>query len=285
MQKKSFKADGMVLGAWVVVFSLAFWPTFVWMAERFDAQDSFYSHGWLIPLASAWLIWRERSRLNRPAWQGSYHGLFVLLPALLLHGVATGLHLGVVSGFALLAALVGLVWMVWGMKAVRQLRFPLAFLIFMIPLPGVLLIAASFNMKLLAANLATQLMQLIGIQAVQAGSTIQLPGVSVVVDDTCSGLRSLISLLALAVFWTRLLPPSSAGWKKGMLVAAAVPVALIANIIRIVLLSLIALIYGTAAAESFLHYGSGIVLFMAAAAVLAWLSRCLTRQPQAGALS
>ena len=256
-------------------FVALFWPTFLWMAERFDARSSFYSHGWAVPLASAWLVWQRRSALRGLPLQPDARGLWLLIPAVSIHVLATWWRLGFVSGFAMIAAVWGLVWMCWGGAALRILRFPLLFLLFMVPLPGILLIATSFRMKLLAASLATQVLHGLGLAAVQAGSTIRVPGASVIVDDTCSGLRSLISLLALATLWTALLPAAATWRQKLLVVAASIPIALVANIARIVVLVLLAAVYGPRAAEGFLHYGSGFVVFGVALATLVWITKRL----------
>lgn len=262
-------------GLFAVTFVALFFPTFRWMAERFDAADSFYSHGWLIPFASGWLIWRQRDALARVPHHATWHGLWLLVPCAALHLAATWLRLGFVSGFAMLGALYGLVWTCWGKALLWRLRFPLLFLVFMVPLPGVLLIAISFQMKLLAASLATWALRGLGLSAAQMGSTIHVPGLSVIVDDTCSGLRSLISLIALATMWTALLGPSATRLHKLVIVASAIPIALVANMIRIITLVLLAAIYGHGIAEGFIHYGSGIVVFGVALVALAWISRCL----------
>ena len=265
--------------AFVALFTLVFWPTFVWMAQRFDTHDSFYSHGWLIPLASGWLIWQRRDTLKLCELRGSFLGFALLVPSLLVHTVATWWGLHFVSGFAMLGVLWGLVWTLWGVRTLWVLRFPMLFLLFMVPLPGILLIFISFKMKLFAAMLATHVVHLLGIPAQQAGSTIQVPGVSVIVDDTCSGLRSLISLIALSTLWTSVMPPTSKWWHKVAVVAASIPIALAANMVRIVVLILLSAIYGPQIAEGFLHYGSGVVVFGVALIILAWLSKRLVKQP------
>ena len=260
----------------LVAFGILFWPTFTWMAERFDAHDSFYSHGWLIPFASSWLVWQRRVRLSQlPSRAGSFWGLALLIPAVIVHVFASWWGVHFVSGFAMIAAVWGLVWTAWGPGVLWAIRFPLLFLLFMVPLPGVLLIAISFKMKLAAAWLASSGLTLLGLPTHQAGSTIQVPGISVVVDDTCSGLRSLISLIALSTLWTSLMPPEAKRWQKLFIVAASIPIALAANMMRIVVLVLLSAIYGPSIAESFIHYGSGIVVFGIALIVLAWLSRRL----------
>jgi len=266
-----------IAAAFAAVFALAFWPTFIWMAERFDAHDSFYSHGWLVPLASGWLLWQRRERLRSCRIRSSAWGLALLVPSLIAHLGASWLKIGFVSGLAMIGVITGLVWAWWGREVLKTLRFPLLFLLFMVPLPGVLLIAASFNMKLMAASLATMLLDLIGIPAQQAGSSISVPGVTVIVDDTCSGLRSLISLVALSVVWTSFMGKGTKTWKKLTVVASSIPIALAANMVRIMTLVLVAAIYGAKAADGFIHYGSGLVVFGVALVCLAWVSRTLTR--------
>ena len=267
--------------SFVAAFILLFSPTFRWMAERFDAHDSFYSHGWLIPFASAWLVWQRRERLQSLSRRGSFLGLSLLVPSLLIHVVSTWWHLGFVSGFAMVAAVWGLVWTLWGWSTLAALRFPMLFLLFMVPLPGIVLIAVSFKMKIFAASLATHLLSWMGIPAAQAGSMIRVPGVSVVVDDTCSGLRSLISLIALSTLWTSLMPAASRRWQQLTIVASSIPIALISNMARILVLVLLSAIYGPQIAEGFIHYGSGFVVFGIALATLAWLSQRLSRLPAA----
>ena len=257
----------------VAVFVVLCWPTFRWMAERFDAHDSFYSHGWLVPFASGWLIWQRRAVWSLLPRHAAFSGLALLVPCLLIQVVATWWRLGFVAGFAMLGVIWGLVWVWWGRPFLWALRFPLLFLLFMVPLPGVLLIAVSFKMKLLAASLATTMLKLGGMPAVQAGSMIRVPGISVIVDDTCSGLRSLISLITLSTLWTALMPRHTTRWQRLTVVASSIPIAVVANMVRIILLVLLAAVYGSEAAEGFLHYGSGIVVFGVALVVLAWLSR------------
>jgi exosortase len=274
-----------VLGAvFAAAFLALFWPTFLWMAERFETHDSFYSHGWLIPFASGWLIWQRRQRLQACRIRPSFAGLSLLMPSVAAHLLATWWDLHFVSGFAMLGALWGLVWTLWGREALWALRFPMLFLLFMVPLPSVLLLAVSFKMKLFAAGLATALLKLMGLAAIQAGSTIHVSGISVVVDDTCSGLRSLISLIALATLWTSLMPPSARRWHKLTIVASALPISVAANMVRILALVLLSVIYGPKIADGFIHYGSGILVFGVSLVVLSWLSNRLVKpSPQEAA--
>jgi exosortase len=264
------------LAAAFVAFLALFWSTFGWMADRFTAPDSFYSHGWLVPFACGWLAWQRRARLAAMSITPSYAGLLLLIPAVILHLAGIWSRLHILSGLMFVASAWALVWTLWGGQAVRALRFPLAFLIFMVPLPGVLVIGISFYLKLAAASLATGVLHLAGIPAIQEGSLIRLPQFTMLVDDTCSGLRSLLSLAALSTLWTAMLPGHAPFWKRATLVAASIPISLAANMARILILTMLALVWGRSAAEGFLHSGSGFVVFGIALAALAALGRVLT---------
>jgi len=267
--------DVLVGMVFLGIFLVLFWPALAWMAERFDAPDSFYSHGWLVPLASAWLIWQRRDALKRLTPCPSYAGLGLLIASVTVHVLATWWRVHWLSGLAMLGSVWGLVWTLWGRAVLQALRAPLFFLLFMVPLPSILLIATSFRLKLIAASLATHLLPFLGIAAHQAGSMIQVPGVSIVIDDACSGLRSLITLIALSTLWTTFLPPSVKRWQRWTIIASSIPIALAANMVRILLLVLLAAIYGPQVASGFIHFGSGVVVFGVALASLAWLSQWL----------
>ncbi len=255
----------------------AFWPTVQWMAERFTGIQSYYSHGWLIPFVVGWLIWQRRERLAQQAGRPSLAGLALLISSLLIHTLASWWDIGFASGFALVGAVAGLVWTFCGLDTLRVLSFPMAFLLFMVPLPSVVLVAMSFKLKLLAAWLATAALRGLGIAATQSGSLIHTPQVSVLVDDTCSGLSSLISLLALATLWASLFPPTVAKWRRGAVALAAIPIALAANMVRLLILALLAIRFGPKVAAGFVHYGAGLVVFAVALLALAGISLILAR--------
>jgi exosortase len=234
-----------------------------------------------VPFACGWLAWERRDALRRCPRMPTLTGLGLLIAAVAMHLIAWRLRLGFVSGFAMVAVVVALVRINLGSEALRVLRVPLAFLVFMVPVPGILLIGASFKMKLWAATLATRIISWIGISAVQEGSTIRVPGVNVIVDDTCSGLRSLITLLAISALWAVSLPKSARIWQRLVLVAASMPIALLTNMARVLILLLLAAVYGAKSAEGFIHFGSGIVVFGLALLLLAALSRLIIPPSQA----
>jgi len=264
--------------ALIIILLVAIYaPTFISLSERFLATDSYYSHGFLVPLVSAYLIWRKRKRLKEllPA-QPCKSGLVLLAGGLLLHLISTVLKINFGSYFSLLIVLVGLALYLFGKTITRELLFPLAFLIFMLPLPSVIIIAVSFKMKLIAAQLASLAVNLMGIPTTRGGSTIYLPGSFLLVGDPCSGLRSLISLLALGALFTQFI--SGGLSRKITLFLSSIPLALISNVLRIILLLLVTHIYGKKVALGFFHDFSGMLVFVFAFIGLAIVMRLLKCQ-------
>jgi len=245
-----------------------YWWTFQWMVARWNAPGTYYSHGWLVPIVSGYALWRKRRELASLKLETSRRGLALLVGALLLHVVALAWRVGFVSGFSFLLALAGLVWYVAGGRALRIVAFPLVFLVFMVPIPTVTIQNISFQMKMLAAAMAMKAIGWLGVIAVREGSFITLgSGEQIVVDDICSGLRYLISLLAFTAVYAYLSPLKRPG--RLLLLAGAVPLALAANVCRIVLMTLVADHWGVRVSERPLfHTGLGFAFFIVAFVLL-----------------
>src|SRR3989339_622174 len=172
-----------------------FFDTFQWMYARFVEPDSYYSHGFLIPFFSAYIIYSSLPRLKNMRQETSYFGIALLIAALAGH-VLVGLVLGIkfFSGFALIFALIGASLYLFGRQITRALLFPLSFLIFMVPVPKVMLIWLTFNLKLLASQAAVWVVGLMNLNILREGSVIYLPNGMLTVENECSGINSLISL-------------------------------------------------------------------------------------------
>src|SRR2546428_6039119 len=178
---------------------------------------------------------------------------------------------------SLIVIVIGLVLFHLGSKILRVLAFPLAFLFFMVPLPAILFYAVAFPLQGLAAQNAVWALDLLGIPVLRDGNVIQLSQISLGVAEACSGIRSLISLLALALAWAYLTLPGT--WPMILLVASAVPITIVANAGRVVGTALIAQGLGVKYALGFFHTFSGWLIFLLAFACLLgvhWLIRLLT---------
>jgi exosortase len=242
---------------------LLYWPTLVKLVMDWW-DDPNYSHGFLVPLFSGYLVWQRRAALTsgmtRP--HGRWTGLAVLLA-----GLGT-LVLGEVGAERFLAAsslvpvLAGLVLFHLGTGPLRTVAFPLGYLLFMVPLPSIVFYAIAFPLQRLAAENAAWTLDLVGVPVLLDGNVIHLSQITLGVTEACSGIRSLISMLALAVAWGHL--TLRGFWPQALLVASALPITVIANAGRVVLTGLIGQYVGIEYATGFFHGFSGWAIFVLA---------------------
>ena len=251
----------------LILLAVMYWWTAGWMVARWEQPGGEYGHGWLILLCSGVLLAMKRRQIAACPLRPRAWGLALVVPALLVHLAATAWRVGFLSGFALLPLLVGLVVALLGTEMLRVVFFPLAFLAFMIPLPEYMLLRLSFNLKLFAATLATHVIGALGLAAVREGSYIRIPSGTVLVDDVCSGLKYLISLTAFGALCAYISRLNRAG--KAVLLLLSAPFAVLANVLRVILMILVAFAFGVEATEAwFFHDVFGLLLFVVAFAML-----------------
>jgi len=223
-------------------------------------DDDNYNHGFLIPVFSGFLVWRERHRLRAIAPTGSLLGLPVLVGGIAL------LFLGDIGAenflmrSSLVVILAGLILFLSGRATFRAVLFPLGYLLFMIPLPGIVFYAITFPLQGFAAEQAAWTLDLLGVPVLLDGNIIHLSQISLGVTEACSGIRSLISLLAGAAAWAYLMLP--AGWLAVAFVASAVPITIVANSARVVATGLIGQWVGVEYASGFFHELAGWVVYV-----------------------
>ncbi len=255
------------LGLVAALLVVAFWWTGRWLGARWDQPNSYYSHGWLIGPISLFLVYLKRRELATCAVRPSAWGLAFLGPGLLVHLLATTWQVGFLSGLALLAVLAGLVLGLFGRQVFRTVLFPLAFLVFLVPLPEVLIETFSFKLKLLAARVTTGILAVFGLPAVREGSYIEISRGTIVVDDVCSGLKYLIALAAFGALYAYISPLKR--WRKPGLFALSIPVAFLANVARVTLMVLVAFAWGIETSQKwYFHDFFGFFLFVVAFVML-----------------
>jgi len=246
----------LLIGA---VFVLAYVPTIIWMWDRWFARDSYYTHGILIPFVTIFFIWQKKDELALIEKAKSVWGLPLVVIGMMMHLFASLMRVYFISGFSMLVVLVGLILFFYGEKVFRKIIFPILFLTFMIPVPLVVITNISFKMKIFAAKIATMILNNSGIPAIREGSLIRMRHAQVVVDDVCSGLRSLISLMALGsifAYWMK-----STMTKRTVLFLTTIPIAIITNVFRVVFLSSVAEIWGVEYAGGWMHDVTGYLIF------------------------
>jgi len=229
--------------------------------------DPDYSHGYVIPVVSLYMIWYIRERLSFASLQPLNGGLFVLILGVLLQVVGFVGSEHFLQGLSLIVIFFGISLYIGGWIITRALCVPIGFLIFMIPLPSVIWNKFTFFLKLQSSDMAVTLLKTFSsIPLIQNGNIIVLTGGSLEVADACSGIRSLISLTAVAVLIAFI--GHYALWKKYVLVFAAIPIAFVANVTRVILMVVYANHYGIGAIESFVHPMSGAMIFIVGFALL-----------------
>ncbi|HZU99381.1 MAG TPA: EpsI family protein [Planctomycetota bacterium] len=245
----------------LAVVIAAFHPALGWLEGRWLDPQGYYGHGPLVPLIALALAWRERARLSpRPDARGRALGSALLLAAALLQVVAAAFRVHFASGIALLLVMASSALLLGGMAFARALAFPLAFLALALPLPMNWIASATLELKLLAASAATHTLELFGMTAVRDGSTVHLAAGDVAVEDVCSGMRSLIALVSMGVLVAGL-DRGVPLWRRGVVVALALPVAIAANAVRVAFLCLAVETAGQKVLETWIHEGSGILVY------------------------
>ena len=235
--------------------------------------DENYSHGFLIPLISAWLVWGRLERLRQCPARGSVWGYPVLLLGLVLLVAGQAATFGYPARLSLLVVLAGLLLFAYGPDVLRLLAFPLAYLLFMVPLPVPALLRIAFPLQLLAARVAAGTLDLLNVPVLREGNIIDLGFTRLEVAEACSGIRSLVALLALAVIYAYATQPK--GRARLALILSALPIAVMANAARVALTGVLASTLGPAAAMGFYHTFSGVLVFVLAFALLALQGRLI----------
>lgn len=236
--------------------------------------DPNYSHGFLVPLVSAGLLWRQRRQLAAAALGPNPAGLLVIAGALALLVVGQLGHEFFLRRLSLIPILWGLALLAWGWPVARRASFALAYPVLMVPLPYVIYDSVAFPLRLLAAGLAGGVIRLFGVPVVVEGNMLQLPHVALDVVDACSGIRSLISLLAAGVILAYLMLPNR--WLKALVVLLVLPVAVLTNALRVAVAGVLAEWYGSSLLEGAMHDAVGWLVFMTAFSLL-WAITALLR--------
>jgi len=257
----------------LLLLFIVYIPTFRWMVDRWMVPESYYGHGFLIPIVSLFVLWQRKDMLKKGEVSSEFFGLIIVAGCLFVHILCALLKIYFISGFSFVLAIYGLTLFFFGKEKAKNLIFPIFFLLAMIPLPLVLISNLTVKLKLFAAEASTIILNRIGFPSVRTGSIIAMPNSFIAVEAPCSGLRSLISLLTLGVLFAFATKVSYI--KKGILLASSVPIAIVTNIVRILMLAIINDLYGEEIAMGFFHDFSGFFVFAFAFAGLWVVGRAL----------
>ena len=236
-----------------------------------------FSHGFLVPLFAAYLVWEKRETLRSMKAAPSWSGVAVMLLGLgvLILGVyGSNLFLSRVS---LVILLPGVVLCFGGSQFLKELRFALLVLLLAIPLPSIIFNQITFPLQILASKLASSLLPLFGVPVLREGNVIELPLMKLEVAEACSGIRSLMSLFTLSVFYGYFLEKSNL--RRIALALASIPIAIAANAVRILGTGLCVQYWDPDKAMGFFHEFSGWVIFLVSLALLYLFHRAMSLFP------
>ena len=247
------------------VFGFIYHHTIVKLVHDWSTDDNF-SHGFLVPVIAAFMIWQNRQKIKTVVIKPDYVGLILLTGGMFLHIVGNiGAELFTMR-FSIVLSLIGLTLLLFGREIFKIVFVPLCYLLLMIPIPAILWNKIAFPLQLFAAQLSANLIDLIGIAIFREGNVLHLANTSLEVVDACSGLRSLTSMIALSAAFAYISPLQIV--KKWILFFSAIPIAVAVNIVRLTITAILAYNIGPEAAQGFLHEMSGIMTFIVALILL-----------------
>lgn len=252
-------------------------------------NDENYSHGLLIPLIIAYILWTQRERLARETSKPStfWGSALVLLALMSLWAGTAGAEL-FLQRISLVLILAGTVIYFWGFRLLQLVLVPLSLLALAIPIPAIIFNKVAFPLQLFASRCAVWSMSLFDIPVLRQGNVIELLPLGaretrkLEVVEACSGIRSLMTLVTLAVVFAYFTHPrsddSSGGprrgiiewlksygfWRSAIIILSAVPIAILTNALRVSGTGVLAHFYGPEVADGFFHSFSGWVIYIAA---------------------
>ena len=263
------------IGALTLGFGWLYWPVLAKLSADWSADPN-YSHGVIVAPLALYFAWGRRDALGAAALRPSIvlGTLLIGFGLLLLLAGVRGAEL-FLQRVSMLPVLAGIVVLVLGTRHLRLLLFPLAFLLLMIPLPAILFNQVTFPLQLLASRFGESVLGVAGVPALREGNLILLPYTTLVGVEACSGIRSLISLLTVAVAFTYIqgMRPIAGS----LVVLSTIPLAIAMNGVRVAGTGLAAHHYGPRVADGFLHGFSGWLVFVATCAALLLVARLVER--------
>lgn len=257
-----------------IVLAWLYYPVISAMVLEWYGNPN-HSHGFIIPIISGYFIWRRREDVKQLTMRPTNWGIVLLVGGLITYVLGEMGAAYTTTRISLFFVLAGVILFIYGMPFFKWLYLPFFYLLFMIPVPQYLYEAAAFPLKVFVSNYSVLCLQIIGIPVLREGNVITLKDTVLQVVDACSGIRSLISLIAIGVAYAFI--SQRAKLKRIILVLATVPIAIFANTLRIVITGILATFYGRETAEGFFHEFAGIAVFMLSVVILVGVGILLTK--------
>jgi exosortase len=245
----------MALFSLVLIY--AYWPTLVWMVDAWRKQPD-YSHGFLvIPLACLILYHRSESF---PGFTDSpkYMGLSLVVLSILMRFAGRMIYADFLDAWSMIPLIAGVTWFLWGFKAMRWALPAIAFLFFMFPMPYQAESLLSWKLQGVATQLSTVMLRVLGQPAVSESHVVWIGVERLLIEQACSGLRIFVGVGALAFFWAAV---SDRSWiDRLVILASAIPLAIVANSIRITVTGVLYGWFTDASARNQIHDLTGFAM-------------------------
>lgn len=265
----------------VAGFAAMFVPMYWWAAQGIWQSDD-QAHGAIVFAVMLWLFWTLRADIAAcPTQPSPSLGWPVFLLGLFVYLVGRIFEISILQFGSQPLVVAGVLLLLKGVPAIRLAWFPLIYFLFMIPLPSMLVDAITGSLKGLIANIVESALYALGYPIARSGVILSIGPYQLQVADACSGLHSMFSLTALGTLFMYLMGRKSK-LHLGIMLAAILPIAFIANIIRVVVLVLVTYYLGDEAGQGFLHGFAGMVLMLVALLSFFLLDRLLDKLLPAG---
>ncbi|MGH8750812.1 MAG: exosortase B, partial [Burkholderiales bacterium] len=238
-------------------------PTFYYFSTTVWQTDE-HAHGPIILAIIVWLFWKSRAALfTAPARTAPVSGFVLLVFGLLVYVLGRSQDISILEIGSLIPVLAGVLLAMRGWPGLRAFWFPVFFIVFMVPLPGIFVDAVTGPLKQNVSAVAEQLLYAAGYPVARSGVMLIVGQYQMLVADACSGLNSMFSLSAIGLLYLYLMRYKS--WlHNGLLLASILPIAFCANIVRVMILILVTDHFGDEAGQGFLHGAAGIMLLIVA---------------------
>ncbi len=262
------RPNTVLLALVVAGLALVYGPTVVWLFGRWTMSVWHNAHGLFIPPLVAWLVVQELRRHPDLPVSASAWGFALLIPALALHVIDTGMQTQLLSAASIVIALPGLALLFVGWPRTRTILFPLAFTAFALPIP----LSATERLHLVLRHLTTEtvapVLAATGVGVFAEGTTIHMSNATVQIADACSGFSTLYAAMAFAFLLAYF---TNSTRRRVLVLLVAAPVAILSNITRMVLLLLLVAWQGPWVLDTFLHPLSGLLTFALSLPLLLWV--------------
>jgi len=260
----------------LIGFIFSYLSTLKWMVSRFSSDESYYSHGFLVPFIILFIIYQNKDSIVENLYQSSTFGFCLIIFSQLINISGKILYIQSLSGISIFIFFFGLSLFLGGWGLSKILFFPLFFLLFMLPMPEAMISSISNPLKEIVTDIGVSFIRTIGVPIFRESFSIFLPNGQLVVGDPCSGLRSIISLLALGLLYLYFSRDDSF-WINIFLLFSIIPVAVFTNILRVSFLIFASYRWGTdsVSPDTIMHNISGMLIFLFSLIILHFFKKLL----------